>query len=158
MEIVEEIRKLAKFVELDRKIEEKRKAEAEFTEWLRENRVPRRTGYYSDYLGDDTYEEAVIIFDEEGGMYSCPQKVHLSWASNHIEDHYEEGKGVTDFIIELISKGITPVKFRIIEKSIEEINREIPSTEYRELEGTITEEHLKIIKEYLLRELIHSTR
>lgn len=43
MEIVEEIRKLAKFVELDRKIEEKRKAEAEFTEWLRENRVPRRT-------------------------------------------------------------------------------------------------------------------
>jgi len=152
-ELVEEIKELANFVEFERTLENKNKAEKKFAEMLKKNTMPYYSAYYSDYMGDDIDELRVIIIDSEGNEHECPQEIDEKYACGHIKPHYEKGRGVTDFVVELIKEGVIPVEFKIIENVREAINRERVYRDYKELVGNITIEHLRIIKQYLLEKL-----
>lgn len=151
--IVEEIKELVNFVEFERVLENKNKAEKKFAEMLKKNTMPYYSAYYSDYMGDDISEMKIIIIDSKGNEHECPQEINEKYACRHMKPHYEKGMGVTDFMIQLIGKGIMPKEFKIIERVREEINRERVYKDYEELIGNITIEHLKIVKQYLLKKL-----
>ncbi|RLB79476.1 MAG: hypothetical protein DRH17_13730 [Deltaproteobacteria bacterium] len=152
-ELVEEIKELANFVEYEKILENRCKAEKKFAEMLERNTMPYYSAYYSDYLGDDISEMRIVIIDENGNEHECPQEVSERYACRHIKPHYEKGTGIADFIVELIKEGIIPVEFKIIEKVREEINRESVLREENILAGNITIEHLKIVKQHLLEKL-----
>ena len=152
-ELVEEIKELANFVEFEKVLKSRSKAEREFTEMLRRNVEPYFSAYYSDYLGDDVSEMEIIIVDDKGNEYKCPQRISGRYANRHIKPYDEDGVGITDFMIELIGKGIIPKEFRIINRTREEINRDRVYKDYEEVVGNITIEHLGIVKQYLLKKL-----
>ena len=151
--ILKEIKELSGFVEFERVLKNRSRAEREFAEMLERNTMPYYSAYYSDYMGDDISELKIIIIDSEGNEHECPQEIDEKYACRHIKPHYEKGMGVTDFIVELIKEGIIPVEFKIIEKVKEEINRESVLREENILAGNITIEHLGIVKQYLLKKL-----
>ncbi len=153
VEIIREIRELASFVELEKILENKNKAEREFAEMLRNNVEPYYSAYYSDYMGDDISEMRIVIIDENGNEHECPQRVSERYANMHMKPYDEEGTGVADFMIQLIGKGIIPKEFKIIERVREEINRDRTYRDYKELIGNITIEHFEIIRQYLLEKL-----
>ena len=152
-ELVKEIRELANFVESERVLENKNKAEKKFAEMLKENTVPHYSAYYSDYMGDDISELEITVIDENGNEHKCPQEIDEKYACSHIKPYYKRGMGITDFVVELIREGIIPREFRIVERTREEINRESVLREENILTGNITIEHLRIIKQYLLKRL-----
>ena len=151
--ILKEIKELSGFVEFERVLKNRSRAEREFAEMLERNVEPYYDAYYSDYLGDDISEMRIVIIDENGNEHECPQRVSERYANRHMEPYDEDGVGITDFMIELIGKGIIPKEFRIINRTREEINRDRVYKDYEEVVGNITIEHLGIVKQYLLKRL-----
>ena len=153
MEIVKEIKELANFIEYEKILGNRSKAERKFMEMLRNNVEPYYSAYYSDYLGDDVSEMEIIIIDENGNGHKCPQRVSERYANRHIKPYDEDGVGITDFMIQLIRNGVVPKEFKIIKRTREEINRDRIYRDYKEMVGNITLEHFGIIKQYLLKKL-----
>ena len=153
MEIIKEIKELANLVEVEKNLKAKNKAEKRLLEMIRENKKPYYTAYYSNYFGDDIHSLEIIIYDEKGNEYKCPQSVSENFACSHTKPHYESGVGIACFLAQLIRSGIAPKEFKIVEKIREEINRERVYRDYRVQVGNITIEHLNAVKQYLLETL-----
>ena len=153
LKVLDEIRMLANFVELENKLKNTSKAQRKFAEMLKDNVVPYYSAYYSDYMGDDINELKIVIIDDKGEQYECPQEVSKRYACTHVKPYEESGMGITDFIIQLIKDGIVPERFKVVERVHEEINREDIYEDYNEYEGYITLEHFEIIKQHLIKQL-----